>query len=140
MKEKLGNTSCKVEELSSSSELEKAVGNSIADFGFVYSENGKQKFTLLKTPITDLAVSYLQPALDEFLNANGNSKEDIDYIHGSDEVFRLGGNDGAVSILLPPIAKDTFFATIAKTGSLPRKSFSMGEASEKRFYMEARKL
>lgn len=139
-----------VVEVAEEAALEKAVGSSKADFGFVWSKDGKKKFTLLKTPITSLAVSALQPALDEFLDEHGNTKEDIDYIHGSDEVFRLGGKDGAdvavsctkpaVSILLPPIAKDTFFATIAKTGSLPRKSFSMGEASEKRFYMEARKL
>ncbi|MCR5698832.1 MAG: DUF1015 domain-containing protein [Treponemataceae bacterium] len=134
---KLGGNVC---ECSNDKELEKAVGSSKADFGFVYEKDGKKTFALLKTPITDLAVSHLQPALDEFLKANGNSKEDIDYIHGSDEVFRLGGKDGAVSILLPPIAKDTFFATIAKSGTLPRKSFSMGEASEKRFYMEARQL
>ena len=42
--------------------------------------------------------------------------------------------------MLPPIAKDSFFATIAGRGPLPRKSFSMGEASEKRFYLECRKL
>lgn len=142
MKTRLNGT---IEEVADEAALEKAVGSSKADFGFVYSDGGKKKFTLLKTPITDLAVSALQPALDEFLSANGNSKEDIDYIHGSDEVFRLGGSivsgtTAATSILLPPIAKDTFFATIANTGSLPRKSFSMGEASEKRFYMEARQL
>ena len=137
MKTRLNGT---LEEVADEAALEKAVGSSKADFGFVCSDGGKKKFTLLKTSITDLGVSHLQPALDEFLKANGNSKEDIDYIHGSDEVCRLGGKDGAVSILLPPIAKDTFFATIANTGSLPRKSFSMGEASEKRFYMEARQL
>ena len=64
----------------------------------------------------------------------------IDYIHGSDEVFRLGEKDSGTGILLPPIAKDSFFSTISKGGPLPRKSFSMGEASEKRFYLEARKL
>ena len=70
----------------------------------------------------------------------GNKTVKIDYIHGSDEVFRLGAKSGAVSILLPPVEKDSFFATIGSGGPLPRKSFSMGEASEKRFYMECRRL
>ncbi|MCR4790541.1 MAG: DUF1015 domain-containing protein [Treponemataceae bacterium] len=130
----------KIEEFDSAEKLEKAVSSSKADFGFVYEKNGKTAYTCLKTQITELAVSRLQPALDEYLNANNSAKEDIDYIHGSDEVFRLGGKNGALSILLPPIAKDSFFATIAKSGPLPRKSFSMGEASEKRFYMEGRKI
>ena len=61
---------------------------------------------------------------------------EIDYIHGSEEVFRLGAQENTVAILLPPIAKDSFFETINGRGPLPRKSFSMGEADEKRFYME----
>ena len=81
---------------------------------------------------------------NDFLSYNLCKKEnidcEIDYIHGTDEVFRLGGKNNATTILLPPIAKDTFFGTIANSGPLPRKSFSMGEASEKRFYMECRQL
>ena len=53
---------------------------------------------------------------------------------------KLGERDNAVGILLPPIAKDSFFETINGQGPLPRKSFSMGEADEKRFYLECRKL
>ena len=89
-----------------------------------------------------MAVSKLQPALDEILAdcKKENIDCEIDYIHGTDEVFRLGGKNNATTILLPPIAKDTFFGTIANSGPLPRKSFSMGEASEKRFYMECRQL
>lgn len=132
----------KTENLASPEELEKAVKNSKADFGFVYLKNGKQVYTLLKTDITDLAVSRLQPALDEFLKAEkaNGTKADIDYIHGAQEVFRLGAKENATGILLPPVAKDSFFATINGRGPLPRKSFSMGEADEKRFYLECRKL
>ncbi|HOS31017.1 MAG TPA: DUF1015 family protein, partial [Treponemataceae bacterium] len=125
---------------SSENELEEKVGQSKASFGFVYEQNGKIVYSCLETPITELAVSRLQPVLDKFLENNKTDKTEIDYIHGSEEVFRLGGKKGAVSILLPPIAKDSFFATIGGSGPLPRKSFSMGEASEKRFYMECRRL
>ncbi len=132
----------KTEKLASPEELEKAVKNSKADFGFVYLKDGKQIYTLLKTDITDLAVSRLQPALDEFLKAKkaNGTKAEIDYIHGTQEVFRLGAKENATGILLPPVAKDSFFATINGRGPLPRKSFSMGEADEKRFYLECRKL
>lgn len=132
----------KTENLASPEELEKAVKNSKADFGFVYLKDGKQVYTLLKTDITDLAVSRLQPALDEFLKAEkaNGTKAEIDYIHGAQEVFRLGAKENATGILLPPVAKDSFFATINGRGPLPRKSFSMGEADEKRFYLECRKL
>ena len=94
---------------------------------------------LLKTGITELAVARLQPEIDAFLIAC-NKISEIDYIHGSDEVLKLGERDNAVGILLPPIAKDSFFETISGRGPLPRKSFSMGEADEKRFYLECRKL
>ncbi|MBR5097055.1 MAG: DUF1015 domain-containing protein [Treponema sp.] len=120
------------------SALEEAVKNSAADFGFYYKKEGAQKCVLLKTKITDLAVSRFQPALDEFLKTQEGTE--LDYIHGADEIFRLGEKDGALGILLPPVAKDSFFDTIGNLGPLPRKSFSMGEASEKRFYLEARRL
>ncbi len=134
------NLGGKTRELSSSEELEKSVGDKnqeSARFGFIFKENGSQKYFLLETEITDLAVSRLQPALDEFISGKGIK---IDYIHGSDETVKLGQRDDAAGILLPPIAKESFFATINGRGPLPRKSFSMGEASEKRFYIEARKL
>ena len=129
-------------ELSSAEELKEAVKKSTADFGFVFMDEDKQKYVLLSTKITDLAVSRLQPALDEYLTSEKDSGKnpEIDYIHGDAEVLRLGNKAGATGILLPPVAKDSFFGTISGRGPLPRKSFSMGEADEKRFYLECRKL
>ena len=128
-----------VSEVGSASELDAAVKASWADFGFAYRENGNgdQKYVLLKTGIKELAVSRLQPEIDEFLKGSG---AEIDYIHGSEETLKLGERENAVGILLPPIAKDSFFETINGRGPLPRKSFSMGEADEKRFYLECRRL
>ncbi len=128
-----------IETVASAEALACLVENSTNNFGFVFVDAmGKQQFYCLKTEIQELAVSRLQPVLDEYLA--GRADSEIDYIHGSDEVFRLGAQDGALSILLPPVAKESFFATIGGGGPLPRKSFSMGEASEKRFYLEARKI
>ena len=128
-----------VSEVAGAAELDAAVKASWADFGFAYRENGNgdQKYVLLKTGIKELAVSRLQPEIDEFLKG---SAAEIDYIHGSEETLKLGERENAVGILLPPIAKDSFFETINGRGPLPRKSFSMGEADEKRFYLECRRL
>lgn len=118
--------------------LAQKVAGSTSSFGFVFVDGaGAQCFRRLETKGTELAVSRLQPVLDEFLAGKDG---EIDYIHGEDEVFRLGSQPGAVAILLPPVAKDSFFSTIGSGGPLPRKSFSMGEASEKRFYLEARRI
>ena len=139
IREKLGG---EVSECASEAELDERIKKSTASFGFVFTDGGKKRFVCLDTPVKELAVSRLQPAIDDFIasEAGQERKVEIDYIHGSEEVFRLGGKDGALTILLPPIAKDSFFATISGRGPLPRKSFSMGEASEKRFYLECRKL
>jgi len=133
---KLGGT---VSEVATQAELEKAVKESWADFGFDYVDgDGNQKFVLLKTEIKELAVARLQPEIDEFLKTASDSE--IDYIHGTEEVLDLGKKPNATGVLLPPIAKDSFFETINGRGPLPRKSFSMGEADEKRFYLECRRL
>ena len=146
--EKLNGT---VTDFDTAETLENNVKNSVANFGFTYTEDGIQKYKCLSTNITELAVSKLQPVLDDFIKNAPNqhicddngcrlARPEIDYIHGSAEVFRLGKQENAISILLPPVEKDSFFQTISKTGPLPRKSFSMGEADEKRFYLECRKL
>lgn len=120
----------------------KAVKDSWANFGFFYLDSeGKQKNVLLETKIKELAVARLQPEIDAFLKElPDQSKAEIDYIHGTDEVLKLGSKENSLGILLPPIAKDSFFETINGRGPLPRKSFSMGEADEKRFYLECRQL
>ena len=64
----------------------------------------------------------------------------LDYIHGADVVVDLGARPGHVGFLLPALAKHDFFKTIVIDGALPRKTFSMGDADEKRFYLEARKI
>jgi hypothetical protein len=91
-----------------------------------------------------LATVSLQPLLDELTQSGGKGEAApaIDYIHGEDELFRLAADPAApaVGILLPPVKKSGLFETVARSGPLPRKSFSMGEAVEKRYYLECRKL
>jgi hypothetical protein len=99
------------------------------------------RFALVETSACGISTASLQPLLDRAIGVSGASLS-IDYIHGEDELFRLAAAPGrpVSGILLPPVQKSGFFETIARTGPLPRKSFSMGEAEEKRFYLECRRL
>lgn len=96
---------------------------------------------LVETSAAGIATEPLQPLLDSFISESPGRS--IDYIHGEKDLIRLAEGTGekpAVGILLPPVRKDGLFRTVARSGPLPRKSFSMGEAEEKRFYLECRKL
>ena len=93
---------------------------------------------VIDNPKLTLVVGTLQVFLDRYLSEY--SKVRIDYIHGESAVTRLGGLDRALGFYLPAISKHSLFKTIVRDGTLPRKTFSMGEADEKRFYLEARKI
>jgi hypothetical protein len=64
----------------------------------------------------------------------------IDYIHGEAVVRELARKPGSIGFLLPGMSKDQLYPTVIFDGALPRKTFSMGEAHDKRFYLEARKI
>lgn len=91
----------------------------------------------LSAGISPLAVGVLQGFLDEYLAVHGGQ---IDYIHGEDVLERLAQRPDAVGFLLPPMEKGQLFDGVVKDGSLPRKTFSMGHACEKRYYLEARRI
>ena len=80
----------------------------------------------------------IQKFLDDFLARHPEAE--IDYIHGEQSLRALASAPGAVGFLLPEIDKKSFFSDVKKLGVLPRKTFSMGEADEKRFYMEAKEI
>lgn len=84
-----------------------------------------------------LALTPLQDVLDGWLEGNAG---ELDYIHGEEALRSLALAEDAVGFLLPAIEKDMLFPMIQTDGALPRKTFSMGEAVEKRYYLEARKI
>jgi len=92
----------------------------------------------ISSPTSNLPVGTLQAFLDGFLKNGGAQK--IDYVHGEDTVARLGAQAGNIGFFLPGMDKSDLFKTVILDGALPRKTFSMGEAHEKRFYMEARRI
>jgi len=89
-------------------------------------------------PSSNLPVGTIQSFLDPFMKDGGAEK--IDYVHGRDVVVKLGSQPNNAAIYLPGMSKSDLFKTVILDGALPRKTFSMGEAREKRFYMEARKI
>lgn len=94
------------------------------------------KITIPK-PAAQLPVGTLQDFLDQWMQTHSGR---IDYVHGDDVTWELGRKPGNIGFLLPAMGKDELFKTVIFDGALPRKTFSMGEAHDKRFYLEARKI
>ncbi|MDA3904408.1 MAG: DUF1015 family protein, partial [Desulfuromusa sp.] len=92
----------------------------------------------VENPEYTLTVATLQVFLDHYLQENPTAR--IDYIHGKKSVTDLGSETGCVGFYLPAISKHDLFKTIVRDGALPRKTFSLGEADEKRFYLECRRI
>ena len=105
-------------------------------FGIVSPDGCSVAF--VSQPPANLPVATLQAFLDSWGDEGAFAK--IDYVHGADVTVRLGSVSGNLGFYLPAISKGDFFKTVIVDGALPRKTFSMGEAREKRFYMEARRI
>lgn len=84
-----------------------------------------------------LACGALQQLLDRYVEAHGG---EIDYIHGDETARTLGRQEGNLSFLLPVFDKTALFDIVERDGTLPRKAFSMGHASDKRYYLECRRI
>lgn len=97
----------------------------------------KEGVVTVPNPTAQLEVGTLQSFLDKYLEEHGGK---IDYIHGEDVVAKLSAASNSIGFLLPSMGKDQLFPTVIFDGALPRKTFSMGEANDKRFYLEARKI
>lgn len=91
----------------------------------------------IENPSSNLPVGSLQNFLDKYLAENGGR---IDYIHGNDVVKSLAQKDGTIGFMVDAMEKNDLFTTVIKDGSLPRKTFSMGEAQDKRFYLECKRI
>ena len=103
---------------------------------YVYGET--QGVVSVPDPAAQLPVGTLQNFLDWYLARHKGVR--VDYIHGADVVRKLAAQPDTVGFLLPAMGKEELFPTVIRDGVLPRKTFSMGEAHDKRFYLEARKI
>ena len=103
----------------------------------VVSADGEETVAVLN-PEGAIPCETIQKFLDSFLSRHPEAG--IDFIHGEGSLRALAAKPETVGFLLPDIDKHSFFKDVEKLGVLPRKTFSMGEADEKRFYMEAKKI
>ena len=122
------------------SELEQALG-AVPGRGegqsFTCLYQGNRRALTVPHPQANLAVGTLQGFLDGYLAAFGGR---VDYIHGAEAAERLSEEPGCIGFLLPDMGKEELFPTVILDGALPRKTFSMGHAWDKRYYLEARRI
>jgi len=85
-----------------------------------------------------LMIDILQKVIDSYISQN--FKVDVDYIHGEDNLRKIIDENNCFGILMPAIEKEMIFEMIRNNGTLPRKTFSIGHAHEKRYYLECRSL
>ena len=119
-----------------------ARGMTLADAGsshrfILTSATGESVISVLN-PEGAIPCETIQKYLDDYLSRHPEAS--IDFIHGEQSLRALAKAPNAVGFLLPEIDKHSFFADVRRLGVLPRKTFSMGEADEKRFYLEAKRI
>lgn len=112
-------------------------GYSGADAQVITCVFGGKEITVSVKPTSKLPVGTLQTWLDEYI---AEKQMKIDYIHGDDVVRDLTKNGKNIGFLFDGMRKDELFEAVRSDGSLPRKTFSMGHAADKRYYIEARKI
>ncbi|MBL8050173.1 MAG: DUF1015 domain-containing protein [Anaerolineales bacterium] len=126
--------------VSSYAEMTQKVDSAEGQKQLVGLVRGVNQFGIIEVanPSTNLAVGTIQTFLDSFLENNGAEK--IDYVHGEDVLKKISSQNEHAGFYLAGMHKSDLFKTVIVDGVLPRKAFSMGEAKEKRFYVEARKV
>ena len=110
-------------------------GDNTQDFECI-TKDSKEYITVKAT--AELPVGTLQVFIDEYLKENPQVK--IDYIHGEQVVYDLCKEDNTLGFIFEGMGKSDLFPAVVSDGSLPRKTFSMGHAHDKRYYIEARKI
>lgn len=115
-----------------------AVGDEDAPQTFEYACEGGCGVVGVRNSPHPMAVGTLQAALDAVLKEMPGAT--LDYVHGDDTAQEMGRRAGNMAFLLEPLDKGSLFPMVERLGALPRKAFSMGEADEKRFYLECRAI
>ena len=100
--------------------------------------HGQQQETLMIKPTSFLPVGTLQTFLDSYLASHPEIT--IDYVHGLETVKELCEKQNCIGFTFDGMEKADLFPAVAADGALPRKTFSMGHAWDKRYYIEARKI
>ena len=120
----------------------------LASLAKVTSDSGDERITVISSrgftetyfshPTHALTVGTLQNFIDDYISSHPSVK--CDYIHGESTLIRLSMEENCVGFLFDGMSKGELFPYVEENGTLPRKTFSMGEAESKRYYLEARKI
>lgn len=102
----------------------------------IITKDGESEFTFTN-PEKQLTVGTLQDFIDGYLKENDG---EVDYIHGEDSVCTLSSKENAIGFIFSGMEKSQLFKTVIYDGALPRKTFSIGHAYDKRYYIESRKI
>ena len=105
----------------------------------LWASNGLTGAMTIPAPVAALTVGTVQDFLDEYLKT-APAGAYVDYIHGRNPTVALANRPDAIGFLFDGMAKEELFSTVISDGALPRKTFSMGHAEDKRFYTEARRI
>ena len=105
-------------------------------FEIVFGDECKK--LIARTPTAQLAVGTAQNFIDEYLKTHPSAA--VDYIHGVEVTKNLAKKENAVGLLFDGMEKNMLYKTVICDGALPRKTFSMGHAEDKRYYIECRKI
>ena len=116
---------------------ESLCGNAAPQTLTCVTAEGEEKLTVAR-PVQQLAVGTLQAFLFDYEKQHPGIT--VDYIHGEDSLRKLASCKNAVGFLFEGMRKDELFRTVIYDGALPRKTFSMGHAQDKRYYLECRKV
>ena len=84
------------------------------------------------------AISVVQRTVEQYVAGHKDSK--VDYIHGEDNLMQIAAANEGVALIMPSLRKDELFSYVSAHGTLCKKTFSMGEAQEKRYYVEAKHI
>ncbi len=122
-----------MEDRDSLDELQASLEEGGGDVRFGLVDKDGFHLVILQGARKALAASVIQDIID-------TDPSRVDYIHGADVTARLGSAEGNLGIILPEISKEGFFDAVLKDGAFPRKTFSIGHAEEKRYYLEARRI
>ena len=105
---------------------------------YTYDRGNKKGSLTFKKPTQQLTVGTLQVFIDAYIAEHKGAS--VDYIHGEDSVAALCKKEGSIGFVFDGMAKDQLFKTVIFDGALPRKTFSMGHAVDKRYYLECRQI
>jgi uncharacterized protein (DUF1015 family) len=117
--------------------LQSALPVDEAGYDLRWVTNAKSGSLRVKAPTIGRLIELLQTFLDDYIARTGS---DIDYIHGEDVVLSLTEKPDSIGFLLPAMDKSDFFKTVSAGAVFPKKSFSIGHARDKRYYLECRAI